>query len=536
MSIGTPVGFGAAATSPSTPAQATLPTISQDGVVLVVVSSNSGSGTEGTPTGAAATWTADSQNVSGSTLEGTLFYANVTSADSGDTLSSALGTNRRWTMGGLYIPGARITNIVVAQDNSAASTTSVVYPGITPVGTQKWVALGVHRNNTTSPGSVTATGSGWNEYTDASTSIGTAPQFLVWAHAKDDTLISSGQSTITVNGATQTGTKISWSVTLEEIPGSGATGTLAATLDGVTLAASATETFTGTLATTLADATLAATGAAGASGTLASTLDGATLAGSGTELFTGTLATTLDGATLAASAAQTVTGTLAATLDGATLAGAGATGASGTLATTLDGATLAGFGVEAFAGTLATTLDEATLAADGVAGEAPIDGELATTLDDVTLAAAGTETISGTLATTLAGVTLSAAGEEQVSGSAASTLDGATLDATGLQTITGTLSATLDGATLAALAEQEMAGVLEAVLDGATLGASGSVGVAPEARNIDVVAQGVKALTATYGLRHFAAAGIPGAYAAEAAPRETTAQPSLQRLKAEGVR
>jgi phosphodiesterase/alkaline phosphatase D-like protein len=286
----------------------------------------------------------------------------------------------------------------------------------------------------------------------------------------------TGYSSDNTVRVTQTST---WTV------GSGATGTLATTLDDSVLAATGSETFTGTLATTLDDSVLAASGTVAnpVTGTLAVTLADDALAASGAETFTGTFATTLDDSTLAASGtvANPVTGTLATTLDDAVLAASGTSGAAGitgTLAVTLDDAVLAASGNETITGTLATTLDDAALASSGTVAN-PVTGTLASTLDDSVLAAAGNETISGPFATTLADVVLAATGAETISGTLATTLDDAALAVSGTVAIpvTGTLATTLDGGTLAAVGTAgpaDVTGILATTLGDATLASNGT--------------------------------------------------------------
>jgi hypothetical protein len=182
-------GFGSTSgDNTSNTAQVTLPEIRTAGAVLIQVSVNSGTGSCGNPlyNGADDGYTswASNPNISGSTLENWLFYKDVTPADSGKVLTFALSTARRWTAGGVFLPGfTTLHDLVVAATSSATTLTHIVIPGGTPTKDDSvWVGLAAQRNNTTTPSKVddNSMPPSWLEDADVSTVVPSAPQFLVW--------------------------------------------------------------------------------------------------------------------------------------------------------------------------------------------------------------------------------------------------------------------------------------------------------------------------------------------------------------------
>lgn len=239
---------------------------------------------------------------------------------------------------------------------------------------------------------------------------------------------------------------------------SGATGTLAVTLDNGTSTATGAETFTGTAAQTLADATLAASGTGAATGTVAQTLADATSAAGGAQEFTGTVAQTLADATLSAAGAETFTASTAATLADATSAASGAETFTGALGVTLANATLAAAGVMGTGGSLSVTLADATCAGSGVEA---FTGTTTATLENAASTADGTETFTGAVAQAFADSSLSAVGVEVFTGAVSGTLADATCSAAGsvaASGATGTVAVTLANAT--AVAVGAVAGVV----------------------------------------------------------------------------
>lgn len=344
-------------------------------------------------------------------------------------------------------------------------------------------------------GCVTATATGLSPPTGFTEGFDTG--YSTPSNSMESNSINSGSPKTLTWSAGAPSAGIAMAVELDS-SGSGASGTLATTLDNSTMSATATETMSGTLATTLANNVMAASGKAGASGTLATTLAATVMAASGTSAnpVTGTLSTTLAGVTESASGTETISGTLASTLAPTVMAGSGKAGASGTLAASVGPATMSATATETISGTEASTLAGATMSASGKAGAS---GTLSTTLANTAMAASGTVTvvITGTLATTLSGVSMAASGKagasgtmsatagpvamsatakETISGTEASTLSGATMAATGAAGAVGSLHVTLAGVTESTTAKETMQGPLASIMSGATLAGSGAAG------------------------------------------------------------
>lgn len=398
--FGNTSGDGTSATG-----QITLPPIASPGVVLIAVSINSGSLTCGNPAYNAVddgyTAAASNPNISGSTLEGWLFYKDVTVADSGKTLTCAFPSARRWTMGGVYLPGCTTaSDLVVTATSSAATLTHIIIPGGTPTAADScWVGLAAQRNNTTTPSSVdnSSAPAGWLEDVDVSSYVPSAPQYLIFA-AHSQLVGNAGVLQADVNSSTAfttaTGTQVSWGVFVAPIT-SGATGTAAVTEGADTSAVVAVEEFTGTVAVTTADDTVTASGTFGdtVTGTVAVTTGDDTSAAAALETMTGTVAVTTANDTSAVSALETITGTVAVTTANDTSAVAALETFTGTVAVTTANDTSAVVALETFTGTLAkTTGDDTATASGSVDAGTPVTGTASVTTANDTSTSTGVVT------------------------------------------------------------------------------------------------------------------------------------------------
>ena len=256
-------------------------------------------------------------------------------------------------------------------------------------------------------------------------------------------------------------------------------GSAAITLDNLGLTATGVITVVGSLTKTLDDLGLTATGTvteAGIVGTLTLTLDNFGLSASGVSTIVGGLTKTLDDLGLSAVGISTIVGAVSKTLDDFGLSGSGAITVIGSLTKTLDDLGLSAAGVSTIVGALAKTLDDLGLTATGTVTETGgIVGTLTLTLDAFGLTASGVSTIVGSSNITLGDFGLSASGQATIVGSAAIAIDPLGLTGAGAVTIAGAANISLDGFGLSAVGNISIAGAAAFSLDPFALTAVGVV-------------------------------------------------------------
>lgn len=187
----------------------------------------------------------------------------------------------------------------------------------------------------------------------------------------------------------------------------------------------------------------------GATGTIASTMDDFTAALAGWAQVTGTIASTMDAFTAALQATHTIQGTVASTMDDFTAAFAGWAQVTGTITATMDEFTSSINAVFTdFIGTIASTMDDFTAA---IQATHTIQGSVTATMEDFTTAISATVTFTGAVGATMEDFAASISGTITFSGAIESTMEDFSaafegdVSSTG---VTGDIACTMDDFTL----------------------------------------------------------------------------------------
>jgi hypothetical protein len=323
---------------------------------------------------------------------------------------------------------------------------------------------------------------------------------------------------------------------------SGATGTIAATLQKATAALTGEQPTSGAIAATAQMATASLTGVMQPSGSIAATLAMATAALAGLHSQAGAIASTLQPATASLTGTQTQTGAVASTLQFATASLSGTLAPSGSIAATLQMATAALSGTQTQTGTIAATLAAATASLTGVMQPS---GSIASTLQAATAALTGTHEQTGAIASTLQAATAALTGthvEGENTGTVAATLQPATAALAGTHEQTGTIAATLTAATAALTGTMHASGSIASTLQPATASATGEMaGVNPDGAIASALQPATASLTGTQTQTGSVASSLQPATASLAGTQEqsgaiaSSLQPATASLTAEQV-
>ncbi|MBT9255364.1 hypothetical protein KMZ30_07235 [Phycicoccus sp. KQZ13P-1] len=401
MSIGTVVGFGnTPGSSQNNALSATLPTITDDGVAYIVLGINL---TTATLTSEPAGWTLveGPVNNANNNMRVWLYKKSVTSADSGASISATSSAAGRWTVVGLYAPGADDLGVVQQWTDGSADTTLSI-DAITPLVDDTFRAILIFDRYSSSTGSVTPP-TGWTELADLCTTNTSGARFGGYAAGVQlvgQAGVSQAATSATYTAAAQ---NIGWQFTIRPAAATGVSADAALAGSGAVTAAGVV----GDQAGASVDGT-ASTTASAVVGKVAT----AVVAGVATIAAAGVVG-------VAASSSITGTGSVSAAgvrgvVAAATVAGTGSTSADGAVvAASGSGAALAGTGTVTAAGTVGASSTAArtgtgTVAAAGVVGKvaaASLAGTATVTADGtVGTAAEATASVDGVATITTTGV------------------------------------------------------------------------------------------------------------------------------------
>lgn len=327
------------------------------------------------------------------------------------------------------------------------------------------------------------------------------PGSTAWTKAYLDTAqVGVNCSTGNTNAARVTSLWIS----IDYVPTSSITGTLAKTLDGITVDLDGQLKIVGTASKTLDGIAASLTGSIKIVATLTKALDGIALYAIGSSAVSseGSLDKTLDSITASLAGALKVKGALDKALDGISIDSDGLLAIKAILSKTLEGIALEADGRNKAIGSLGKTLDNIT---PTLTGKLAINANLSKTLEDATLDAAGVSTIStsGSLIKTLGDVTPVATGQLLIEGQLYKTLETISISADGGIAIEGQLDKTLDGVALTAYGEhgEIIEGSLIRTLDNITATANGKLlirgGLVKTLDGVVISADGISAYSGT---------------------------------------